>query len=143
MIDVFFMVVFRHTCLRITKPKCFCCLNVATGGTRESCFVQRHSTSFSRKHSATGHSLCAKMTKMCEHLQTWYGRQGPVVVFVLVKGHVRCFMSLLHPLHRVAHIVLDEIVFPVDGKRCIAVNCHAGLPCSHTCEDKFRISFLV
>lgn len=45
-------------------------------------------------------------------------------------------MSLLLPLYRIADIILDEIIFPIDGKRCVAVNCHVQLPSSHTCKDK-------
>lgn len=50
-------------------------------------------------------------------------------------------MSLLYPLCGVADVLFDEIVFPVDCQRRVAVDCHVQLPSSRTCEDKFRKCF--
>lgn len=52
-----------------------------------------------------------------------------MVVHVLIKGHVRGFVSLLHPLDGVADVGLNETVSPVDGEGFAAVNCHVQLPC--------------
>lgn len=78
-----------------------------------------------------------------KYLQTWQGRQAHVVVSVLEEGHVRCFMSRCRPLCRVADVVLDEIVFPVDGEGRVALNRHIKLPGSQTWKEKKNVREII
>lgn len=60
-----------------------------------------------------------------------------MVVSVLVEGLVCCFVSLPPPLRAEADVGFDEIVFPGDGERYVAVDRHVQLPVCRTCEDEF------
>lgn len=64
-----------------------------------------------------------------------------MVVCILIKGHVYCFMPLFVPLHRIADVGFDEIIFPIDSKRCTAVDCNVQLAIYNTCKYKCIIIF--